>query len=97
MQERRERSLVGPLWGGDSTQERSLNVVFVPIDEMFVKTYYDESIPHLRAGDYPFVAIAKRDDLPLITEDKAQRNAAIQTGVPFSPSRNTCEASDAET
>ena len=35
----------------------------------------------MRAGDYPFVAIARRDQLPLITEDNQQFAAAQTVGV----------------
>jgi predicted nucleic acid-binding protein len=81
-QERRERQLpVKDWWADNVTQDRPLDLTFVPIDETFLGRYSNPSIPHMRAGDFPFVAIAKCEGLPLITEDTDQRTAALACGV----------------
>jgi hypothetical protein len=45
------------------------------------ETYFDPAIPQIRAGDYPFVAIAKRESLRLITADDVQHDAAKRADV----------------
>ena len=52
----------------------------IPIDEQFITKYNDPAIPSLRAGDFPFVAIAKVEGIPLVTEDNAQQQACKAAG-----------------
>jgi uncharacterized protein YacL len=43
-------------------------------------------IPHIKAGDHIFVAVAKVDSIPLITNDGKMNEVAKQCGVQvFSP------------
>lgn len=71
-----------PLRPGSFPMEgQPLRTDLVPIDLRFVERYSDPAIPYLRSGDFPFVAIAKVDVLPLITEDEKQREAAVRAGV----------------
>jgi predicted nucleic acid-binding protein len=65
----------------DIGEQNPLRLDPVPIDQAFITTYFDPAIPQIRAGDYPFVAIAKRERLPLITEDDGQYDAAKRAGV----------------
>jgi predicted nucleic acid-binding protein len=56
-------------------------IEFVPIDEPFVKKYFDVNLPEMRAGDLIFAALAKGDALPLITEDVLLATAAKSAGI----------------
>lgn len=58
-----------------------VSVEFVPIDEAFVKKYFDVNLPEMRAGDLIFAALAKGDALPLVTEDINLANAAKTAGI----------------
>jgi predicted nucleic acid-binding protein len=53
----------------------ALNLDLRPIDLAFFRTYYDPSLPNVRAGDLVFLALAKHDALPLVTEDVPLRAA----------------------
>jgi predicted nucleic acid-binding protein len=42
----------------------------VAVDEQFFERYFDLSIPEMRAGDLVFASLAKKEGLPLVTEDR---------------------------
>lgn len=63
------------------TKSRPLKIRIVPIDEAFVERYLDPSLPHLKGCDLVFLAMAKRDGAPLVTEDAKMYEAAKATGV----------------
>jgi predicted nucleic acid-binding protein len=58
-----------------------LKVTPIPIDNTFIQTYLDLSVPYIRAGDLCYILIAKKHGCPLITEDKQQYEVAKQSGV----------------
>jgi predicted nucleic acid-binding protein len=77
---------------GESTP---LKIDPVPIDAGFFQKYFQAEIPYLKAGDYPFVALAKVDGLILLTEDVNQYQAAEKIGVnvyTLAEFRETCIA-----
>jgi len=53
----------------------------VPIDDRFFDRYYDRNLPYTKTGDMLFLAIAKKKNLPLITEEQKLYNAAKKCGV----------------
>lgn len=53
----------------------------VPIDWDFIDRYFEADLPYLRAGDLIFVAMAKRDQALLITEDDDLYKVAKSVGV----------------
>ena len=55
--------------GAPPSFDTILQFDFVPIDLAFFQKYYDAALPHLRAGDLVFAAMARVDRVPLITED----------------------------
>jgi predicted nucleic acid-binding protein len=61
--------------------ENGLSFETVPIDDAFIRKYFDVSLPEMRAGDLIFAALAKGDGLPLITEDKKLRKLAQAAGI----------------
>ena len=58
-----------------------MEIKYIAIDNAFIKEYLDLSVPFIRAGDLPYVLIAKKHKYPLITEDKHQYKVARQDGV----------------
>ena len=62
-------------------ETNGLSIENVPIDEAFFTKYFDSKLPHLRAGDMIFLALAKGDGSPLVTEDRELLAAAKQAGV----------------
>ena len=58
-----------------------IRIEFVPIDEAFVRKYFDVNLPQMRAGDLVFAALAKGDALPLVTEDKTLAVTAKSGGI----------------
>lgn len=71
----------GDLHDGLFTEESPLNCRCVPIDKTFIHEYVDLSVPHIRAGDLPYVLIAKKHKCPLVTEDHGQYDVAKRAGV----------------
>ena len=57
------------------------SVDFVPVDEAFVKKYFDVNLPEMRAGDLLFASLAKGEGLPLITEDLEFAKIAKTAGI----------------
>jgi len=53
----------------------------IPIDDEFFAKYFEPSLPYLKGGDLIFVAMAKKDEAVLVTEDTKQLKAAKQAGV----------------
>ena len=63
------------------TKQFPLGVEIIPIDMDFVHNYMDHNLPYMKAGDLIFVAIAKKEKLALLTEDKKQYDRATQGNV----------------
>lgn len=53
----------------------------IPIDEAFVSKYLDVSLPYLKAGDFIFLCLAKKESAMLLTDDAKLRARAIEAGV----------------
>jgi len=53
----------------------------IPIDDKFFDRYNDPDLPYTKTGDMLFLAIAKKENAPLITEDKKLYEAAKQCRV----------------
>lgn len=66
--------------GEPASFETVLQFDIVPVDQAFFQKYYHESLPHLRAGDLVFAAMARVDGVPLITEDVDLLNATNAMG-----------------
>jgi|LQYC01.1.fsa_nt_gi predicted nucleic acid-binding protein len=64
------------------SDKRPLKLRTIPIDQAFIKDYFDLTIPYIKAGDLPYILIAKKLNCLLITEDNKQYNVAAKTGVP---------------
>lgn len=58
-----------------------LKIKHIFLDNRFIENYWDLSIPYIKAGDLPYIMIAKKKDIPLITEDNKQKNVAMKSGV----------------
>lgn len=71
----------GKISMGIFTKEFPLGVKIIPIDMQFVHEHIDHTIPYMKAGDLIFVAIAKKQGLAIVTEDKLQYERATQGGV----------------
>jgi hypothetical protein len=65
----------------DISEHTPLNYHPVAIDEGFFRKYFHADITGLKAGDYPFVAMAKGDGLALVTDELPQYAAAKAAGV----------------
>lgn len=63
------------------TEGAPLAVTQVAIDKKFLHEYYDLAAPFMRAGDLPYVLIAKKHGYVLVTEDRAQYQAAKTFGI----------------
>jgi rRNA-processing protein FCF1 len=53
----------------------------VPIDMAFLDHHPTGDLPHLKAGDLIYLAMAKADKVPLITEDQGLYDKAREAGV----------------
>lgn len=71
----------------DISESTPLQYDFLPIDNAFFAKYFDAELPHIKAGDYMNVAVAKVHGLILLTEDSAQYTTALTAGVTV----HTCE------
>ena len=58
-----------------------LQIDTVPIDQSFFEKYFSVELPYLRAGDLIYVALAKGDQLDLVTEDDQQYTRGKEAGV----------------
>ena len=63
------------------TEDEPLPVKYIAIDNAFIHKYLDLSVPYIRAGDLPYILIARKHNCPLITEDNQQYKVAKQAGV----------------
>jgi predicted nucleic acid-binding protein len=66
---------------GKNHQELRVQMFAVPIDRAFVDRYPTGALPHLKAGDLIYLAMAKADKTPLITEDQGLYDKASEAGV----------------
>ncbi|MCX5644207.1 MAG: PIN domain-containing protein [Phycisphaerae bacterium] len=71
----------GDLRNNVFTQDDPLRVKYIAIDNAFIHDYLDLCVPYIKAGDLPYVLIAKKHNCPLITEDTKQYNVAQRAGV----------------
>src|SRR6266404_4896477 len=79
-----EKRVHGSLAGKGTSQinEKSpLSLDPIPIDQAFINKYMQDTMPDLKSGDMIYVAMARVDELPLITEDRKMRNEATRMGV----------------
>ena len=51
------------------------------LDRKFFEEYWNLSVPYIKAGDRYYILIAKKRNIPLVTEDKKQKKVAKQAGV----------------
>lgn len=58
-----------------------LEITTISIDQPFIRNYFDLSVPYMKAGDLPYVLIAKKRQCHLVTEDNKQCKAASSAGV----------------
>ena len=65
---------------GPASYNTVLQFDIVPVDQVFFQKYYSGDLPHLRAGDLVFAAMARVDRVPLITEDVALLKATREMG-----------------
>lgn len=63
------------------SEETPLWLLPVAIDDVFVRRYRDPTLPYVKAGDFMYMAMAKREAAPLITEDKQLYGAAQRAGM----------------
>ena len=68
---------IGPTFGG----EMKYPVELINIDEAFIKKYQMADIPYIKAGDYIFLAVAKIENIPIITSDKEMLKKAKIAGI----------------
>lgn len=52
------------------TEQSGFKIFPVPIDEAFFESYLNVELPYIKAGDFIFLCMAKKDNSILITEDK---------------------------
>jgi len=65
----------------DILKIEDIDVTFIYLDDKFLDVYWNPDIPYIKAGDLPYILIAKKDGLPLVTEDTDQKRVAIESGV----------------
>jgi predicted nucleic acid-binding protein len=65
----------------DVSETTPLQYNFIPIDQAFFDKYFDAELPHIKAGDYMNVALAKANGLTLVTGDPDQYATAKEAGV----------------
>jgi len=63
------------------TKDSPLRITRIPIDEKFFEEYFDINLPYLKAGDFIFIAMAKKDAAILITEDNKMFDRAKEAGI----------------
>jgi len=71
----------GPLSTEYFSENSPLEINQVPIDDKFIRNYFDLTVPYIKSGDLLFILVAKKHQYPLITEDKKQYKAAKKAGV----------------
>lgn len=58
-----------------------LKMDHVWLDRKFLEEYWDLSVPYIKAGDRYYILIAKKRNIPLVTEDSTQKKVAVKSGV----------------
>ena len=66
---------------GKNREDLILQLFAVPIDDAFLDHYATSDLPHLKSGDLLYLAMAKADKVPLITEDQGLYDKAREAGV----------------
>lgn len=69
------------LSGSEAGEANGLSVELVAIDEAFIQRHLTLDLPETRAGDLVFLALAKGESMPLVTEDIPFRTIAAKAGV----------------
>ncbi len=79
----RKHQLEGGVGAGSPllSEETPLWLLPVAIDDVFVRRYRDPTLPYVKAGDFMYMAMAKREAAPLITEDGQLYGAAQRAGM----------------
>ena len=76
-----QRLSQGKLVSSDTGGAEGLSIEFVPVDDDFVRKYFNFDLPEVRAGDLVFAALAMGEALPLITEDNDFAQKAKLAGI----------------
>jgi predicted nucleic acid-binding protein len=63
------------------TEDRPIRINFVDIDQKFIERYDDPSLPYIKSGDFIFLAMARKDNAILITEDDKLYKKAVEAGI----------------
>ncbi|MGD9642637.1 MAG: type II toxin-antitoxin system VapC family toxin [Elusimicrobiales bacterium] len=61
--------------------EMSYTIELIHIDNNFIERYKLEKIPYIKAGDHIFIAVAKKNNYPLITNDRKMIEVAKRCGI----------------
>lgn len=72
-----DKKFVGPMFDG----KMKYPVELIHIDDDFITKYRMVDIPYIKAGDHIFVAVAKVNNYPLVTNDTKMFNVALKAGV----------------
>jgi hypothetical protein len=85
---RNEGRFVGP----KIDQQMQYPLKLIHIDDRFISRYSMADIPYTKAGDHIFLAVAKVNDISLVTSDGKMFKVAKQAGISvFTPSEALCE------
>ena len=74
---KKNKRIVPPIFDG----KPQMPVEFIHIDDQFLQNYVDVGVPSIKAMDYLFLVVAKKNDLPLVTWDKPMTKAASECGI----------------
>ena len=78
-----EKKFKGPVING----KMNYPIQLIHIDKSFILKYSMTDIPYIKGGDYIFIAVAKKNDLPLVTSDNKMIQVCKQCDVQvFTPS-----------
>lgn len=76
-----EKASLSSEFPSPNTKDCPLQLYTVWLDATFFNNCYRPDLPRLKAGDMIFVALAKSDGKPLITEDSEMHKKANEFGV----------------
>jgi predicted nucleic acid-binding protein len=77
-----EKRFIGPA----IQDQRNYPIELIHIDKPFIQRYAMVDMPYIKAGDHIFIAIAKVNGYPLVTNDSKMTEVSKQCGVRvFSP------------
>ena len=73
----KEKRFVPPTIGG----RQHFPIRLIHIDQSFIEKYKMVDIPYIKAGDHIFIAVAKLNDCPLVTNDATMAAVSKQCSV----------------